>query len=282
MHILSDSNEQLKNARNKVRAMWCRAFQVEELGKADDAWTSLELAFAGDHPEFEAIDAPYHDLDHTLKATACYAELVVKNLQTSDYCPLPLEVAELGFIAILFHDTGYLKNKGDLKGTGAKYAFRHVDRSQVFANDWMLQNGYDQQARKEVQSMIQTTDFSTQTSPILFASSAHQLAGCMVGTADLLGQMASPDYIDKLPLLHQEMMEALKHDHSEGVPIEIPQSPQDLLRLTPSFFSEYVMPKLKNDYQNVLQLLNTPYPDGPNPYMEQIQRHLESVEQAAG
>jgi hypothetical protein len=281
MQILSDSDEKLSDARSKVRAWWCHAFQVPALGKADDAWTSLELAFAGDHPNFEAIDAPYHDLDHTLRATTCYAELVVKNLQTPDYGSLPLEIAELGFIAILFHDTGYLKNKGDLNGTGAKYAFKHVNRSKVFANEWMLQNGFNQQARTEVQSMIQTTDFSTHTSPIPFASSAHQLAGCMVGTADLLGQMASPDYISKLPLLHQEMMEALKHDHSKGVPIEIPQSPQDLLRLTPSFFSDYVIPKLQNDYQNVLRLLNTPYPDGPNPYMEQIQRHLKSVSQGS-
>ena len=279
MQILSDSNKRLSDARSKIRALWCRAFQMDGLGKAGDAWTSLELAFAGDHPDFEAIDAPYHDLDHTLRATACYTDLVVKNLQTPDYGPMPIEIAELGFIAILFHDTGYLKNKGDLNGTGAKHAFQHVDRSQIFAKEWMLQNGFEQQAVAEVQSMIQTTDFSKQTSPITFSSSAHQLAGCMVGTADLLGQMASPDYIDKLPLLHQEMMEALQQDQTAGVPIEIPQSPQDLLRLTPSFFSDYVIPKLQNDYQNVLRLLNNPYPDGPNPYLEQIQRHLESVSQ---
>ena len=157
MQILNESNEDLYDARNKVRALWCRAFKVNDMGKAGDAWTSLESAFAGHHLEFEAIDAPYHDLDHTLRATTCYAELVFKNLQTQDYGPLTLEIAELGFIAILFHDTGYLKNKGDLKGTGAKYAFQHVERSQAFANQWMLQNSFDQEARSAVKSMIQNT-----------------------------------------------------------------------------------------------------------------------------
>lgn len=280
MQILNESNEDLYDARNKVRALWCRAFKVNEMGKAGDAWTSLESAFAGHHLEFEAIDAPYHDLDHTLRATTCYAELVFKNLQTQDYGPLTLEIAELGFIAILFHDTGYLKNKGDLNGTGAKHAFQHVERSQAFANQWMLQNSFDQEARSAVKSMIQNTDFSKNTAPVLFTTSVHELVGCMVGTADLLGQMASPDYITKLPLLHQEMIEALEQGQTAGIPIEIPKSPQDLLRSTPSFFNEYVIPKLVKDYQNVFRLLNTPYPDGPNPYMEQIQRHLEYVSRA--
>ena len=79
MQILNESNEGLYDARDKVKGLWCRAFKVNEMGKAGDAWTSLESAFAGNHPEFEAIDAPYHDLGHTLRATTCYEELVSKN-----------------------------------------------------------------------------------------------------------------------------------------------------------------------------------------------------------
>lgn len=277
MQILSDSNELLRNARSETRTLWCRAFHVKDLGKVEEAWTALELAFAGNHAQFEPIDAPYHDLEHTLRACVCYVELAIHNQQTSDYGPLPLSIAELGLIAILFHDTGYLKNKGDAIGTGAKYAFQHVDRSQKFAEAWMLENDFDPSSIQEVQAMIQSTDFSATSQPIPFASEPHRLAGCMVGTADLLGQMASPDYIVKLPLLHQEMMEALKQDQTAGVPIEIPQTPQDLLHMTPGFFKDYVLPKLIGDYQNVFRLLNDPYPKGRNPYMDQIHRHLDTI-----
>ena len=277
MQILSNSNELLCDARSEIRTLWCRAFQVEDLGKAEDAWAALELAFAGKHPEFEAIDAPYHDLEHTLRACFCYVQLAVNNQQISEYAPLPLPIAELGLIAILFHDTGYLKNKGDAMGTGAKYAFGHVDRSQEFAEVWMLENDFNPSSIQEVRAMIQSTDFNADTQPIPFASDSHCLAGCMVGTADLLGQMASPDYISKLPLLHQEMMEALKQDQTAGVPIEIPASPQDLLLMTPGFFTDYVLPKLTGDYQGVFRLLNAPYPKGRNPYMDQIHHHLDSI-----
>ncbi len=279
MQALNDSKDRLHETRNLLRETWSRAFQVNDLGQGEEAWDALEVAFAGNHPKFEAIDAPYHDLDHTLKASACYVELAVKNLQTNDYQPLPLGIAELGLIAILFHDSGYLKDKGDLSGTGAKYAFDHVGRSQAFAKMWLLENGFDDDSILEIQSMIQCTDFSARTLPITFASNSHRLAGHMVGTADLLGQMASHDYIRKLPLLHQEMIEALNHNQSAKIPVEIPQTPQELLKMTPDFFNNYVIPKLTNEYENVFKLLNQPYPDGPNRYMRQIQEHIDSINQ---
>ena len=44
---------------------------------------------------------------------------------------------QLGVIAILMHDTGYLKKRGDTEGTGAKYTFVHVIRSCAFAASYL-------------------------------------------------------------------------------------------------------------------------------------------------
>ena len=45
---------------------------------------------------------------------------------------------EFGMLAILMHDTGYLKKRGDNEGTGAKYTLTHVDRSIQFAGELMI------------------------------------------------------------------------------------------------------------------------------------------------
>ena len=144
MQFLINSNELKSDARTQLRAIWCGAFGGADMGNVEDAWTVLELAFSGKHPNFEAIDAPYHDLEHTLRACICYVDLAIKSHKTPAFSPLPLPIAELGFIAILFHDTGYLKSKGDVEGNGAKYAFNHVERSQEFAETWMLEEGFDE------------------------------------------------------------------------------------------------------------------------------------------
>jgi len=40
----------------------------------------------------------------------------------------------LGLIAALLHDSGYIQSESDLQGTGAKYTASHVQRSIDFLN----------------------------------------------------------------------------------------------------------------------------------------------------
>lgn len=187
-------------------------------------------------------------------------------------------MAQLGWIAILFHDIGYLKERGDKEGSGAKHSFVHVTRSQMFAADWMSRHGLDDASIRRVQSMILCTEFNPQRPNISFDCEEHRLAGCMVGTADWLAQMAAPDYLIKLPLLHQEMLEARDASPDTPSPIFVPETVAELIESTPQFFEQLVKPKLEQEFHGVFQLLNDPFPDGPNPYLERIQRHLENIE----
>jgi len=45
------------------------------------------------------------------------------------HTPLPREIFICGLIAALFHDSGYIKERGDISGRGGKYTFRHEERS---------------------------------------------------------------------------------------------------------------------------------------------------------
>ena len=64
---------------------------------------------------------------------------------------------ELGLLAILTHDTGYLKKRGDVGGTGAKYTLIHVDRSIEFAGELMLGHDFAVEEILAVQNMIRCT-----------------------------------------------------------------------------------------------------------------------------
>ena len=89
--------------------------------------------FEGNYPGYLPIDARYHDLEHTLQGTLCMV-CILRGRQEADAQPLcSSRVFELGLLAILLHDTGYLKRKHDTQGTGAKYTLTHVHRSMDFA-----------------------------------------------------------------------------------------------------------------------------------------------------
>ncbi len=93
--------------------------------------------FSGNYRDYQAIDAHYHDLEHTLQGILCMARLLRRRAANGQEPQMPQRIFELGMLAILMHDTGYLKRRGDTGGTGAKYTLIHVDRSIEFAGEFM-------------------------------------------------------------------------------------------------------------------------------------------------
>src|ERR1051326_3570210 len=98
--------------------------------------------FAGQYEDYQAIDAQYHDLEHTLQGTLCMARLLRNRHQAGVQPELNQRLFELGLLAILLHDTGYLKKRADAEGTGAKYTVVHVNRSADFAAELLARKGF--------------------------------------------------------------------------------------------------------------------------------------------
>jgi hypothetical protein len=279
MRFFETKSEVIEETESVMQALWRRAYPNRAPELPMRALETVRKAFNGNHPDYEAIDAPYHDLEHTLRASLCCMQLVEKNIHCPAFISLTPEMAELAWIAILFHDTGYLKDQGDKEGSGAKHSFVHVSRSQIFAAKWMSQQGLNETSIQRVNSMILCTEYHPQRPAIHFDSEEHRLAGCMVGTADWLAQMAAPDYLLKLPFLHQEMLEARNASPDTPHPMFIPDTDTELLESTPRFFDQLVKPKLEQEFEGVFHLLSDPFPNGPNPYLDRILKHLENINQ---
>jgi hypothetical protein len=230
--------------------------------------------FEGRYKDYLPIDALYHDLEHTLQGALCMAQLLRNRHNTNAEPRLTRRMFELGLLAILMHDTGYLKKKGDTGGTGAKYTLTHVDRSIQFAGELMFYRDYPIEDILAVQNMIRCTGVNVQLDTIPFQDELERITGFVLGTADLLGQMAAPDYVEKLPVLYSEFAEAAGYNGGKMKAGGFFSSAQDMMQKTPVFWENYVKQKINREFLGLFRFLCVPYPDGPNPYIERIDANI--------
>jgi hypothetical protein len=238
-------------------------------------WTAD--CFTGQYKDYLPIDAPYHDFEHTLQGVLCMARLLRGWHWAGTEPHLTQEIVELGLIAILFHDSGYLKQRGDVEGTGAKYTITHVRRSGEFASEFLKEKGFSADQIKSVRNMIQCTGLESAVEAIPFGSEVERIVGYALGTADLLGQMAADDYVEKLPVLYREFEEAARHAQGTMHFVATYSSAEDLMRRTPSFWENFVQAKLTREFEGLYRYLNNPYPQGANDYLDRIEANIERL-----
>ncbi|MEY2410878.1 MAG: hypothetical protein QOF48_3548 [Verrucomicrobiota bacterium] len=243
-------------------------------------WASA--CFNGRYDDYQPIDARYHDFEHTLQGTLCLARLLNGRHKAGIEPRVDQHQFELAILAILFHDTGYLKRRDDAEGTGAKFTVIHVARSADFARELLSKQGYSETDQRSVANMISCTGVNADLLSIPFQSETERVLGFALATADILGQMAAPDYVDKLPILFAEFVEAARWGGDRAARFARYKTPEELARRTPRFWQDYVQPKINNDFRGLYQFLNEPYPDGPNPYVESIVQNLARIERTYG
>jgi hypothetical protein len=238
-------------------------------------WT--EDCFSGRYGDFQAIDAKYHDLEHTLQVTLCFARLLHGYHAAHAKPTLTPRAFELGLLAILLHDTGYLKKKSDTEGTGAKYTLTHVARSAEFASKLLKEKRLHPDEIVSVQNMIRCTGVNADLKSIPFQSELERRVGCALATADLLGQMAAHDYIDKLGILFQEFEESNRYN-GKASGTGLFSSADDLRQKTPQFWAKYVLPKIQTDFEGLYHFLDEPAPGGRNEYLVKIEQNMKRLQ----
>jgi hypothetical protein len=233
--------------------------------------------FTGKYQDYQPIDAHYHDFEHTLQGALCMAQLLWNRHDTNAEPRLTRRSFELGILAILMHDTGYLKKRGDTEGTGAKYTLTHVDRSIQFAGELMVSHEYPIEDILAVQNMIRCTGVNVKLDTIKFQDDLERTVGFSLGTADLVGQMAASDYVEKLPVLYSEFAEAASYNEGKMKAGGFFSSAEDLMQKTPMFWEKYVRQKIDREFLGLFRFLSVPYPDGPNNYIERIEANISRL-----
>lgn len=237
----------------------------------------IERLFAGQHPDFSAIDLRYHDLEHTLQATLCVAQLLEGRHDAGAQPRLGPRQFELAVAAALLHDSGYLKHRSDTSGTGAKYTYCHVLRSCAFAASYLPTLGVNDLEVECALSAINCTGPTRQVSRLQFREPVDRVIGCALVTGDYLGQMSAPDYPSELEILFNEFRES---DDFAHVPAErrAYTTAAALVSDTPRFWREFVQRKLEDEFSAVYRYLARPFPHGSNPYIEAVEKNIAKIE----
>ncbi|MBL7119376.1 MAG: hypothetical protein ISS53_01680 [Dehalococcoidia bacterium] len=255
------------NDTNKeVRRIYEDLFGSSLFDRVEHTLYDVVRLFEGNYPGYHKCDTRYHDLEHTLQAYLAAAR-IIDGLIRETPARMPQEFAVLSLIGTIGHDTGFIKETWDTEGSGAKYTLTHVSRSSEFMAKYLLKSKFSSSQVQSVQNMISCTGLDGDLSKIHFTSEREKEAGCVLGTADYLGQMSDPNYVEKLPLLYDEYEEG----HFPGY-----DSAQDLLQKTPKYFEDFVMKRLIEDFQSVYQFAATHF-GGKNLYIEGIKKNIELV-----
>lgn len=227
--------------------------------------------FEGRYAGYQAVDMQYHNFEHTLQATICLVHILQGRSRTFDRPVLLVRDWELAVMAVLLHDSGFLKKSGDLAGTGAKYTFVHERRSCDFAREYLPRMGVTATEIEDICAAIICTGPRGKISQISFSrDEARQMAFILV-TADYLAQMSAADYLDKLPILFREFQEAF--DFEQIPPEKRPyHSLRELLEKSPGFWSNYVRPLLDFEAGGVHRYLGQ-----PNPYLQAVEDNLAEL-----
>ncbi len=176
-----------------------------DLQRLEQVFLDVCRLFAGTFPGYAGCSTRYHDLEHTTDVFLAMAR-ILHGADERDRA-LGRRTVLLGLISALLHDTGYIKREDDHTGSGAKYTANHILRGIDFSREYFLPRGYSPEDCEVCRSMILCTGLDIGIGRIAFRSESDALVGRMLGTCDLMGQMARRSYLEKLPYLYRELME---------------------------------------------------------------------------
>lgn len=172
------------------------------------AFEDVKALFSGRYPGYQACDTLYHDLRHTLDAALATARLIDGHDRSqSPADQLGPKRAALGVIIALLHDIGYVKRNSESGvENGAVFTKIHVGRGADFLLDYLPVLGFGAEARVAAK-LVHYTGYELPIADLQVEGPKDHVLGCIVGTADLIAQMADRTYLEKCrDFLYQEFV----------------------------------------------------------------------------
>jgi hypothetical protein len=260
-----------------VRELFANAWPTESFDKVAAAFDDFEKLFTGHMPGYHGVDTLYHDRQHSLDMSLAMARLLVGYERSVDNRQrFGGDRAVMALITALFHDAGYIREFEDVEhSNGAEFTLYHVTRSARFLARYLPTIGLEAWVPISTR-IVHFTGYEVKLSQIQLADPRDRKLGHLLGTADLIAQMADRCYLEKCrDRLYPEFVlggiaavtgsdGALRVRYSSGL---------DLLRQTPQFVRETRVERLEREFEHAYRYLE-PLFGGRNPYFEAIDRNL--------
>jgi hypothetical protein len=185
-------------------------------------------------------------------------------------------------LVALLHDSGYLKRSSERDvANGAVFTKVHVSRSADFISSYLPRIGFAPEAALAAR-LVHFTGYEMEIEDIRVEDPKDRLLGCMVGTADLIGQMSDRMYLEKCrEFLYQEFVlgSVAREQLDDGREIVRYTSPQDLIVKTPGFYEYVARARIDRKLDNVARFVRAHF-DGPDPYQGEIDRNIDFLRRA--
>lgn len=202
--------------------------------------------FNGCYPGYRENNNKYHNLRHTfavaLAAARVFHGLTVQGQTFSSGAVLK------GMLSAYFHDTGLLLRPFDTAENGAEYTRGHEARSITALAHYLESWHLDTDIKSDCSSIIRCTNIELDVQSIQFNSPEAKLVGQIVGTADILAQMADRYYIEQLPHLYQERKVGGVLDHLSAF---------ELMKETASFYHAVIIERLEKVLGDAARAMRT-------------------------
>jgi hypothetical protein len=263
--------------RDAVLALFAERYPGADLAPLRQAFEDVKALFRGAFPGYLRCDTLYHDLRHTLDMTLAMARL----LDGHDRSHVEAERigarrAMLGVVVALLHDSGYMKRASEAHiENGAVFTKVHVSRSADFLTRYLPQLGYAEEAGAAAK-LVHFTGYEMDIEDILLHDPKDRLLGCLVGTADLIGQMSDRLYLEKCrEFLYPEFVwgHIARETLADGREIVRYASPDDLMLKTPGFYEYVARARIDKKLGGVDRYAEAHF-DGPSLYQTEIDRNM--------
>jgi len=250
-------------------------YQQSTPQKLDVAFSDLSRLYRGEHAGFHECDTDYHDVQHVLDVTLGMARLMDGCVRTTSTDIITERLFRFGIILALFHDCGYIRHRKDTKhANGAEYTSIHVSRGARFLEEYLPTIGMADLAQAAART-IHFTGYEIPVDKIKVPGPEFRLIGNLLGSADILAQMADRCYLEKCyDRLYPEFVRGgiarkrLK-DGSEEI---IFSSAADLIFKTPRFY-QGATKRLKQDLGGCYNYVEE-YFGGQNLYFDELEKNI--------
>jgi len=262
-----------------VRKEVCRIYEElyqkpasPALGKPFDDFARL---YRGEDPQYYACDTTYHDMQHVLDVTLAMARLLDGYERRTHDKDLDERLFCFGVILALFHDCGYIRHRKDTQhASGAEYTLRHVSRGARFLRRYMAQAGMRDLAAAAAR-VVHFTGYEVPVAKIRVPAPIFRLIGNLLGTADIIAQMADRCYLEKCyDRLYPEFVLGgiARRVGAGGEEQVIFSSASDLIAKTPGFYAN-ASKRLEEDLAAVHRYVRYHF-GGDNLYLGEVEKNI--------
>lgn len=246
------------------------------------AFHDFERIYRGFDADYHGIDTSYHDIQHSLDVTLALARLIAGYEATAgSHEKLGPERTAFALVAALFHDSGYLRHRirDASVANGAQFTRTHVTRSGLFLERYLPKVGLER-FTPVVSRIVHYTGYEMPLEQIRLADPQDRLVGHLLGTADLVAQLADRCYLEKCRdrLFPEFVLGGLAFDVHTGGQVRY-RSPRDLLGQTMSFYRSSVHLRLERGFEGAYRYFEPYFGGDSNPYVLFIRKNLNFLVQ---